>query len=545
NQSGQSTSRFLAGPAWEYVNDTTNSIYRTRALEYTERRLSALQFNGEHYGMFGTGIRLSWLAGISTTRQDEPDLRYFADERSVAMVEDPVTGDLVPSGDYRYVINRSRYQIPSRLWRLIDEDHHEYKADLDIPLGRTTKFKTGVAWLKKERTHDERKFTYRRTQDYSSFNGDADAWAADVGVDTVIVLNETTGRTQWRFDNYIGEEREPQNSYNAEQKVFGTYGMFELPLTLKLSVVAGVRYETTKMTTVNSGSSIFIPDSSSQIDGGDFLPSLNIIYKLQSNMNARVAYGRTLARPTLREMSHAFYDEFGGGLTFLGNPDITYTRIDNYDVRWEWFLRPGEILAISGFYKNFKDPIELTIVDVNGTIGPVNVPKARLYGVELEFRRGLDHVGRFLRYFKLGGNITLVHSEVDIPGGELTDLRLVDPNAKDTRPMVGQSPYVVNLDLAYENPLSGTSLSLLYNVFGERMAFNAQDFTPDVFEQPFHSLDFIASQRVIWNVNLKFSVKNLLNSDHKFTQDYQGKEYITQLYNTGRSFSLGATFIIE
>jgi outer membrane cobalamin receptor len=111
--------------------------------------------------------------------------------------------------------------------------------------------------------------------------------------------------------------------------------------------------------------------------------------------------------------------------------------------------------------------------------------------------------------------------------------------------MVGQSPYVVNLDLAYENPLSGTSLSLLYNVFGERMAFNAQDFTPDVFEQPFHSLDFIASQRVIWNVNLKFSVKNLLNSDHKFTQDYQGKEYITQLYNTGRSFSLGATFIIE
>ena len=89
--------------------------------------------------------------------------------------------------------------------------------------------------------------------------------------------------------------------------------------------------------------------------------------------------------------------------------------IRNFDLRWEWFTRPGEVVAVSSFYKRFQDPIERFNLSDLGDISWLNVPKAKVYGAELEFRRRLDHTGiKFLENFQLGGNLTLVHSEVDI-----------------------------------------------------------------------------------------------------------------------------------
>ena len=543
NQSGESSARSLIGPAYDINNDTANVDYRSRALEYKERRLSSAQFTGEHYGLLGSSIRASWMVGIASTKQDEPDLRYSSDEQQAVEQIDPETNETLIT--YNYLLNRSKYPTPQHLWRTIEEKNNDYKLDFEVPLATALKFKTGAAYLDKKRTQRQELYNFAITTGYGSYNGDVDAWASNVGLDTVRVLNTTTGRTQWVFSNMLTINDQRTNNYDGETKIFGTYGMFEVGLSSRLSLVTGVRYETTRMETTNLGASVGIADSSSQIEGNDWLPSVNLIYRLRPNMNARLAYGRTVARPNLKEMSHAFYYEFAGGITFQGNPDITYTHIDSYDARWEWFMRPGEILAVSGFYKRFKDPLELVMVNINHVQSIENVDRATVYGLELEFRRSLDHAARVLRYFKLGGNLTLVKSKVKIPEGELADIRLVDPNASDTRSMVGQSPYIVNLDLGYDNPIKGTSLTLLYNVFGKRMAVNAQDFTPDIYEQPAHTVDLIGSQRVLWGVNLKFSAKNILNAEKKFTQEFNGVEYITQEYKPGRTYSFGISYTFE
>jgi len=41
-----------------------------------------------------------------------------------------------------------------------------------------------------------------------------------------------------------------------------------------------------------------------------------------------------------------------------GNPKLKITKITNLDLRFEYFPTLREVLAVSLFYKHFRDPIE-------------------------------------------------------------------------------------------------------------------------------------------------------------------------------------------
>ena len=541
-QNGESETRYLYGDFPEHVDP--GEWIQTRALLYTERNLQTVQLNGEH--LLPLKIRAEWQASYAKTDQEEPDNRYFINQVSPVYVEDPDSGDLVPLEDsVRYAIYPGRFPVPERDWRKLEETNNEYKADFTLPLSRKAKFKTGASYLDKDRTNRERKFSYIAS---GGFDGNPDDYASSVGlirVDTAIWQTDTT--IFFKFDNVITEEVELRNQYDGYQKIFGTYGMLELPLLKKLDFVGGVRYENTDMYSVTWDEN-YAPG---EIKSNDYLPSASFIYKPTNQMNVRVAYGKTLARPNLREMSPFTNQEFAGARLYSGNAKLTYTKIDNYDVRWEWFLRPGEVVAISGFYKNFKNPIELTISDVNGNLTWKNVDKAEVYGVELEFRRNMSHAFNLLRNFNIGGNLTLVKSIVEIPQFE-QDLD-VRETPETERPLAGQSPYIINLDLSFNNLHTGTNMSLYYNVFGERLTFNATNGTPDVYEQPRNQLDFLASQRIFGEggPKLKLSVKNILGEDARFVHENiglpaqkEGKEFVYAEYKRGTTVSLGISYSV-
>ena len=76
--------------------------------------------------------------------------------------------------------------------------------------------------------------------------------------------------------------------------------------------------------------------------------------------------------------------------------------------------------------------------------------------------------------------------------------------------MAGQSPYVANLSLGYSPADTGLSLNLFYNVFGRRIAEVGLLGMPDVYEEPFHSLDFTASYQLGEHWMLGLSATNLL-----------------------------------
>jgi TonB-dependent receptor len=282
-----------------------------------------------------------------------------------------------------------------------------------------------------------------------------------------------------------------------------------------------------------------------RLSNDDWLPSANFIYQLRPDMNLRTSYSRTLARPEFRELANYSSFDFAGDVIYGGNPDLKRTLIHNYDLRWEWFERPGELYSISGFYKRFIDPIERIKSGSHKETSSRNVPEANVYGLELEVRKRLDKMGSFLQHFQVGSNFTLVHSEVDLDSVELAIIRAFDKNPKLTRQLQGQSPYIVNLDLSYGNYKSGTTASLLYNVFGRRLAEVNRGDAPNIFEQARGQLDFTLSQRIWGSVTFKGSVKNLLDSEYKKTYTLKGREYIQQFYKKGRTISFGFDWAID
>jgi outer membrane receptor protein involved in Fe transport len=253
-----------------------------------------------------------------------------------------------------------------------------------------------------------------------------------------------------------------------------------------------------------------------------------------------------VARPVFRELApYASYD-YKAGLRKIGNPDLKKTQVDNVDLRWEWFFRPGEILSFSAFYKNFQNPIELRDKEeaANPEIHFENIENSTLYGIEFELRKRLDFV-EALRNFSVGANVTLVKSMVREDSTRLASARMVDPDWPDTRPMFGQSPYVVNSYLNYHHFERGWDVNLGFNVSGEKLVLVSKSATPDVYEQPFPVLDFNISKQFANGINVKFSAENLLNPH--FEQTYAIGSYTGYFrkHQLGRSFSIGLSYMLN
>jgi TonB-dependent receptor len=469
------------------------------------------------------------------TEQDEPDRRLFGNGFSVQ-----------PSGDTVFSVDATDYDDPLHIFRNLEESNRSGQFDLLLRFRENQpaagSFKTGMAFSDKERIFRERRFSfkYARVDGIRSLD-DSVFWSTDnLGVvesqsDLDTTQPVVVGATELRL------AKMPINNYNADEEIWAWYGMVDLPLFDRVQVIAGARYEHTLMTLALPYMEQEARDTleSSPIDAGEWLPSLNLRYGLTQDMNLRAAVTRTIARPTIRERAPYTTQEFNLGNLYTGNPDLKYSLATNFDLRWEYFTGPGEVLSISGFYKRIKDPIDLAFISSQGEQKPLNVDRGTVVGIEFEWRQGLRRIHSSLSNFALGGNVTLVESRVSIPELELAQLRRVYPDHEDYRPLQGQSPYILNLDLSYRLQRHGLQTSLLYNVFGERFAINGQGLVPDVYEQPRHMLEWTLSKVIFGSATLKLGASNLLNDAYELTQEYQGQVYYYSRYQKGVTWKIG------
>jgi outer membrane receptor protein involved in Fe transport len=266
----------------------------------------------------------------------------------------------------------------------------------------------------------------------------------------------------------------------------------------------------------------------------DYLPGAALKYQLGERMLVRGAYGMTLARPQIRELAPYDYYDFLRERGVVGNPELRRTFIHNADLRWEWFFGEGEIVAASTFYKRFIDPIELAILDnVTGSSQFRNGTAATNLGGELELRLNLGRLARPLRRFAFDGNLALVRSRIELPP-DLTAVR-------STRPLAGQSPYVANVSLRFNEDIKGIAAALVYNVVGPRIVDVAtllgDVIPPDIEEATFHSLDFVGGARVGRHMKLKLKIRNILLQKRELRQG----DFLIQRAEPGISASFGIT----
>jgi len=507
-----------------------SGTFRKFNLYWTERNLNTYQIKGEHRFPDVGGLKFNWLVGLTQTTQDEPDARFFNDNNVGGGFE--AGGNGLPSPSK-----------PTRYFRNLEENNLNAKLDWSLPFHNWTteegQFKFGLFDSSSERTFTERQFYYPGGGGY---HDDPNQFLTYDNLGATIRTNANGRTINFNWHQYI---QVFDSLYNGERDVQAAYLMLDLPLAEKLRLIGGARYETTDLS-VHSESYLASSVTSQKINDAliaqsDLLPGAGLIYAVKSNMNVRLNYSQTIARPSFRELA-AYYSYDPVINDYIeGNPLLKMTSIDNYDVRWEWFPQPGELISVSLFYKDLKNAIERGDLKIEGdVITFFNRDKAKLYGLELEARKNLDFLGAQLKPFSLGGNLSLVQSEVKLTENELFNKGQFFPDLKPTRPLYDQSPYVVNLDLNYDNSRSGTTASLIFNVAGPRITITKLN-ADDVYEQPAPGLDFVISQKLSRHTTVRFFARNLL--DPEFERTYgKNSKLLYDSYKKGRTFGLAFNY---
>jgi TonB-dependent receptor len=310
--------------------------------------------------------------------------------------------------------------------------------------------------------------------------------------------------------------------------------MLQLFLSRRMELVAGARVERSRVTATTQPT--IGAEVTTRPDYTDVLPSLALNLSLSESHLLRFAASQTLSRPEYRELSPLQYREVLGGDNVLGNPDLRRALVRNFDLRWEWYPRAGEVVSVAAFAKQFDDPIEQVYLATSGTriITYLNAESARNYGVEVEVRKNLGFVSPALLPWSVLANATLMSSRISTGDCEPVSLPTCQPVS---RSMVGQAPYVVNGGLLYVGS-SGWSGSVLYNLVGRRIVSAGEPPLPDAYEEARHGLDLSIRFPVLRGLLARVDAENLLDPATRITQGSVLREY----YKTGRRLNLGLTW---
>ncbi|MCR9183471.1 MAG: TonB-dependent receptor [Flavobacteriaceae bacterium] len=498
-------------------------------LEYTQRSVSNLLFGGKHSSKNGSFLT-DWKISPTLTKSEDKDVRL-----TTFIVEEQGTTISSDAG------------FPNRIWRDLQEVNAVGKIDFTKKYTLSEKpasFKFGTLYSYKQRDFSINSFDIGlRAVNPRDLGGDPDAILSPENVWT---LDSNSGY-------FIRGNFQPANTFDANQNTAAAYVSNEFRIGEKLRTIIGLRAEYFTSFFTGEGrkdGQTVVFDNEELLNELDLFPSANLIYEIMPNTNLRVSYSKTTARPSFKEKSLVQIIDLLTGITFLGNIDLNPSYIDNVDLRFEIFGDEAQMFALSSFYKYFKDPIEIVAFSniAPNNFTPRNAPSAEVIGIELEARKNFGFISEGLKSLSINLNLSVIESRIEMNKGEgeeyesrLTFAREGE-TISDTRQLQGQSPFLINASLLYNNEDLGIETGVFYNVQGKTLDVVGFGKNPDVFVQPFNSLGFNFSKSFGKERNAAISLKvdNLLNSEReKLYESFGATDKPFELRAPGRSFSLG------
>jgi TonB-dependent receptor len=520
-QNGQSTS----GSFRQLTRFSDFIDFNKFNLEYNERSISNGIFSGLH-NFDESDLKLEWTLSGTIAKVHDKDVRNttFQDEEGIFSFQENTE--------------------PKRIWRTLDENNLVGKVDFTKRfefLGSDAVLKFGVYTSLKERDFSIAQYSvssnYTSEDDWDNYGGDPNQL---FNPNNLVGPNNDKG-------TYINPQttiRQDANIFNAKQHNYAAYISNEFNLSEKLKSIIGLRFENYQVLYTGENSQLGqLYDNQKIINNNNIFPSVNFIYSLKENQNLRFAYSLTTARPSFKEASIAeIYDPLSN-LFFIGNINIRPTFIDNFDIRYEAYGENAQLFAVSAFYKNLDDPIEIGFVAAStSNYTPLNLETANVFGFELELRKELSSLFAGLRNWNFNFNGSYIISDEKYSEDELKlrKLGLREGQTLGTsRPLQGQSPYLINAGIEYNNQDQGLQGGLFYNVQGKTLEVVGDGFYPDVYTMPFNSLNFNLIKQLKKNRTLTLKVTNLLddNRESKFIGFNEESEYFS-FRHIGRTFSM-------
>ncbi len=499
-------------------------------LQYTQRSISNALLSGKHSNDDASFI-INWKLSPTYSLIEDKDAR--------------VTPFQFDEATSTYSIRPSSAGSPRRIWRTLEEINAVSKVDFTLKhklLDNDAKLLFGTSYTYKHRNFSiDDYFLLVRGSAGETLNGNADSLLNEENI-----YDANTGNGSYVKGNY-----EPSNTYESYNNNFAGYVSESFKLFEKLKAIIGVRVEKFEQFYTgqnNSGSIIY--NNVKTIDKLDLFPSSNFIYNLNDDTNLRISYARTVARPSFKEASITQIFDPITNLTFNGNIDLQPSYINNFDIRFEKFGDKAQLVALSAFYKNFKDPIELAFFSASApdNLQPRNIGSANVYGAEIDIRKNLSFLGEKLENFNINFNASLIKSRQEMdksPNGEYESklLNLRDGETlSDKRDLQGQSPYLINTGLSYKNDDKGVQAGLFFNVQGKSLEVVGIGAIPDVYTMPFNSLNFTFSKAFGEDQKSSINIKidNILNNDREsHYQSYRASDKIFSKMHIGQAFSVG------
>ena len=492
----------------------SNTLIRSYEYGFMSRSTYMGQLSGTH-SFYENNSKINWTAGYSRVTRDEPDLKRLK------LILNENSADANYGRYYVYPFNPLISNSGMVFMKLNEE---VYSAALNFEktftiLNIKPMLKAGLLAEKKERTFGARNMGYK-ISDQSQY----DTRIGYLPINQIFTdenINTTTGIN-------LTEETNKSDSYTGNNDQIAGYIAFQLPFSEKFSVYTGVRVEKNRQA-ISSYDRTQQPITVVN-DTFDILPSVNAIYKFNEKNLVRLAYGKTLNRPEFREIAPFSFYDFENDAVISGNQYLKNSAIHNGEIRYEYYPTESEMISFGMFYKKFFKPIELAYSETGSGREYTfqNADQAFNYGVEAEIRKTLGSAG-FLEKINLVLNGALIKSEV----------KFKNIATDRTRPLAGQSPYIINAGIFYNDPeKSKLMVNLMYNVIGKRIHIvgipreTGWEDIPDNYEMSRHLVDFVISKKIGKYAEIKIGIKDLLNQNIVFKQTID-KDVDMSFYNGG------------
>ncbi|MBN2484595.1 MAG: carboxypeptidase-like regulatory domain-containing protein [Bacteroidales bacterium] len=537
NMSGVNKARVDSGYFWPA--DAEHGIYEVikHNHDYEERQQMVYQLISNHYIPI-IKLKIDLFASYTDGESSTPDIKSFSYGKDSSYDS---LGYIFTSGSDR-----------QRTFRYLDENILDTRFSGEIPVSRKKEFirrlKFGTAYLSNTRETDQYIYNVEGTGggSYLYIRNPSELNNQNL---FQITQNRQGSLVMHRY--YDGALNNDMLFNIGHNIIKAGFLMLDYEITSKIRVSGGFRIENTDLfNDVKKYYELGLPkdDPGRKFDGGgqipglnsyyanpanitstDFLPNINILFKILSTdkitINSRYNYGKSLARPSIREVSPFFMFDYELQGYVFGNPFLQISNIDNYDIRLESYFKNNQFFSLGFFLKQFTNHIEMVY---QGVYQWSNANFGEAHGVEFEGKKEI------INNLSLSANVTFVKSNTKVDIYDKNDNTRVIGNVERT--MFGQAPFIVNGLLDYTLEKMGITAALSYNVQGKKVALpSTNKGVPDVYELPIHRLDFKLGKTLWKNFSMEFKIRNILKQSVTRAYYYEGsyEKYPFDSYNYG------------